>query len=198
MKQAVELLNEYLRLKQEKENFEEEYNNKTDKIEERILKLYGLPKKVDAVQDPLYVHSFSDADSHIERIVAKLENFAIHYIESTPETDIQLLENSKAKGLKAVLALQLIGVNNNHYPDFIYDHIFLKGLESAENTLSILKDDTLYEGVEMVVFYITEADQRLKEVNVDSIKYFKEFLKFETARSDEFYKGYGNETPLNP
>ena len=182
MKKGIKLLTEYVSLIIENERTWELWSatrDKTDNMESMILSLFGLPKTPKYMYDLNNLLCYENPEKEIESIAKKMERFAFEYLNSKPETNLILLENAKIKGLKAEEILPLIGVNNNIYTHFIYDEIFLKGIECTANTLSILKREDLYESLLNLHFYVHGALKHEKEIDTSTISYFNEYLAYD-------------------
>lgn len=86
-------------------------------IEDEIMKSFGFPKLMKYREIIFNLNSKKD----FEIIGKLLKNAAEYYLTSSPEIEIELLEDAKMNDLKTYDVLPEIGIDDNLYAMFLFE-----------------------------------------------------------------------------
>lgn len=151
-------------------------------LEDEILKRFGLPKLLKFREIIWDLSSETD----IEGTTLQLKNAATYYLISSPEKEIELLEEAKINDLRTYEVLPEIGVENRLHSRFYFEEYFKKGIIDAKELINILKsiDEDTASQMGLLNYYKingenpAEAEEIYKELKEKHIPYLEEFILY--------------------
>lgn len=181
------MLNEYIRLYNEKEELFERWSAATDKLNEhqsKILQEFGLPNRFPYTQFLNRLIDIPNRERAFKELLVVLNNLGKAYSNQESRHDLQILRDAKQNLTEAVKVLPSLGIINSSYAEFIYQKIFLNGREDEKACLIMLKAANSYENLEDLLYFHQRIRTILKEIDILEIPYLTEFLRHDPEHNE--------------
>lgn len=146
------------------------------KTQDEILKIFQLPLKTEYYK-LLWFKGLPD-DILLEQRIAKLHLAAKEYLLSPVITEIELLNDAKERGDSSFDILPELNIETHVYNVFVYNKIFLRGKDSAEDVLRELRLANEEENLNMLgrLAMKTLDNDCIFQLKQKGINYINEFM----------------------
>lgn len=151
-------------------------------IENEILNRFGLPK---LMKFRTIIFNLTSENDFVS-VENQLKNAAEYYLTSSPEKNIELLEDAKTSDLKTYDVFPEIGIEDNLHAMFYFEEFFKKGKIDANELIHILKsiDEKTSAKIGLLHYYSVnkqnhlEAEKIFNELKKRRIPYLEEIRNY--------------------
>ena len=152
-------------------------------LSERIIRRYHLPTSGPNLDLLPWEEVYLMGEDEVHQLMSRLDKEYKSYLNEYLRSDVSYLDEALLYGYEANDVLADLGIGRHSYNEFVYNQVFLKNADSAQNVLNELrvcsKDSYILKNVALAGYSSGDARQMmLNRLEKFDLNYLQEYLDF--------------------